>query len=202
MSKVFNPGELNEKIYVLKIKELESTYLWEKDSYLHAKVEQLTSNNLFSRVGLGAKSVKFTIRKKSNLTLHDAFSWKGKHCFLTDVVDIDRMYYEITAALIEPVLCTVERTKEPILGELNRPIYDESLHTIKFPACMTEKYIKQIQEQPMTTIESCYVLVTPKVIELINGELVTINDVAYEVLVSHTLDDYKNEYEIKERRNP
>lgn len=197
-----NPGELNEKVYVLKMKKIDNTYSWEQVSSLRAKTERLTSNNLFSRVGLGAKSVKFMIRKKRDLTLHDAFYWNGKHCFLTDIVDIDRMYYEVTAALIEPVLCTVERNKEPILGELNRPIYGESSHTIKFPVCMTEKYVKQIQEQPMTTIESCYVLVTPKVIELINGELVTINDVAYEVLVSHTLDDYKNEYEIKERRNP
>lgn len=197
-----NPGELNEKVYVLKFKNEENTYSWEQASCLRVKTERLTSNNLFSRVGLGAKSVRFTIRKKSDLTLHDAFRWNGKHCFLTDIVNIDRMYYEVTAALIEPVLCTVERTKEPTLGELNRPIYDGSSHFIKFQVCMTEKYVKQIQEQPMTTIESCYVLVTPKVIELINGELVNINDVAYEVIVSHTLDEYKNEYEIKERRNP
>lgn len=197
-----NPGELNEKIYVLKIKKIEEAYSWEQVSSLHSKTERLTGNNLFSRVGLGAKSIKFTIRKKSDLTLHDAFCWNGKHCFLTDIVNIDRMYYEVTAALIEPTLCSVERTSEPILDAYNRPIYDEISHTIRFPACMTEKYIRQTQEQPMTTIESCYVLVTPKEIELLTGEIVIINDAKYEVIVSHTLDEYKNEYEIRERRNP
>lgn len=197
-----NPGELNEKIYVLKIIKIEDIYSWEQVSSLRAKTERLTGNNLFSRVGLGAKSIKFTIRKKNDLTLHDAFCWNGKHCFLTDIVNIDRMYYEVTAALIEPALCSVERTSDPKLDAYNRPIYDENSYTIRFPACMTEKYIRQTQEQPMTTIESCYVLVTPKEIELLTGEIVIINDAKYEVLVSHTLDEYKNEYEIRERRNP
>lgn len=202
MAGQINPGEFNNKISVLKLKQSDNVFSWEQVSNLFAKVEQSSSNNLFSRVGIGAKSIKFTIRRKRDLTLHDAFCWRGKHCFLTDIVDIDRMYYEVTAALIEPTLCSVERTSEPILDAYNRPIYDENSHTIRFPACMTEKYIRQTQEQPMTTIESCYVLVTPKAIVLFTGEIVIINDAKYEVIVSHTLDEYKNEYEIRERRNP
>lgn len=195
-----NPGELHERFSVLSINKSGNVYTWSVDATAWAKVEVTTKNNLFSRVGIGAKSVNFVIRKRS-LTLHNAFYWNGKHCFLTDIIENeDRMYYEVTAALIEPRNCTVERTNKPTLDNFNRPIYTEPT-IISFPACLTEKYIRQTQEQPMSTIESRYVLVTPKTITLSDGELVTIDNIAYEVLVTHSLDEYKNEYEISVRRN-
>lgn len=190
-----NPGELNERMPILELRKTENTYAWETSSKIWAKVEQLTGSNLFSKVGLGAKSIKFTIRKKSDLTLHNAFSWKGKHCFLTDIKEIDHAYYEVSAALIEPRICNIERNLKPKRNELNRPIYDGPT-TISFPGCLTEKYMGHTQNEPMATKEMRYVLVTPKIIELECGELVTIDDIAYNVLIAHTLDEYKNEYEI------
>lgn len=190
-----NPGELKEKISVLSINSSENAYTWGTSSSIWAKAEQLSGNNIFSKVGLGAKSIKFTIRKKSDLTLHNAFAWNGKHCFLTDIKEIDRAYYEVSAALVEPQICYVERMGEPTLNELKRPVY-ESNYTLSFPGCITEKYLGHSQESPMTTQEIRYVLVTPKVIILEAGELVTINNITYNVLLAHTLDEYKNEYEI------
>lgn len=195
MARNLNPGELNERISILSINQAENTYTWEPTSESWAKIEQLTGNNLFSKVGLGAKSVKITARKKCGLTLHNAFLWKGKHCFLTDICEIDRAYYEITAALIEPQICTIERTNPPRLNELNRPIYDEST-VISFPGCVTEKYMGHVQNEPMATKEIRNVLVTPKNITVKCGEIVTINNIAYNVLIAHELDEYKNEYEI------
>lgn len=190
-----NPGEMNEKISVLKLKGAGDMFLWEQESTLWAKSERLNGNNLFSRVGIGVKSVKFTIRARRSLSLYDAFRWKGAHCFLTDIVSIDRMYYEVTAALIEPRLCSVKRTGKPVLNELNRPVYIDDV-TLIFPACLTEKYIGFTQGEPMGVKETRYVLVTPKPIELQVGELVTIDETDYTVIIPHILDDFKNEYEI------
>lgn len=192
-----NPGELNQRIEILTLSNTEHMYSWNMSDRIWAKAEILDKINIFSRVGIGAKSVKFTIRKQE-LTLHNAFRWKGSHCFLTDIVEIDRMYYEVTAAMIEPKICIVKRTGEPVLDELNRPVYGEPT-VLTFPGCLTEKYLGHTQGIPMATIETRYVLVAPKVIELAVGELVTIDNVAYAVEVPHTLDDYKNEYEIAAR---
>jgi hypothetical protein len=192
---IINPGELKERITVLEFIKNGNAYTWGQISLICAKTEQLSGSNLFSQIGIGAKSYKFIIRKKNNLTLHNAFGWKGKHCFLTDIIEIDRMYYEVAAALIEPRTCSIERTGEPVLNELNRPFYSEDT-TVTFPGCLTEKYLGHTQGKPMAFTETKLVLVTPKVIELTVGELVTIGNTAYEVLIPHILDDYKNEYEI------
>ena len=190
-----NPGELREKISILKLNQNDNSYTWEQSSTLWTKVERLNSNNLFSRVGIGAKSIKFIIRRKSDLSLHDAFKWNGKHCFLTDIVDINPMYYEVTVALIEPRLCAVKRTGKPVLNELNRPVYSDDV-TLTFPACLTEKYIGFTQGEPMGVKETRYVMVTPKSIKLQVGELVTIDETDYTVIIPHVLDEFKNEYEI------
>jgi hypothetical protein len=190
-----NPGELNNKISVMSVKLTGKTYYWEQTSGIWAKVEQLKGNNLFSQVGIGVKSIQFTIRKNSALSLHNAFQWQGKHCFLTNINEVDRGFYEVTAALIDPKLCIIKRTDKPTKDSLNRPVYSAP-ENITFPGCLVEKYAGHKQENPMAIIEMRYVVVTPKVIELEIGELITIDNVNYEVLVKHTLDEYKNEFEI------
>jgi hypothetical protein len=190
-----NPGELKDKLFVLILKRVQNTYTWESEADIWSKAEWLKGNNIFSSVGIGAKSIKFTIRKKSNLSLNNAFLWQGKHYFLTDIIDIDRMYYEVTAALIEPRSCIVERTGEPSLNELNRTVYEDN-QILTFPGCLTEKYLRYTQGEPMASTETRYVIVTPKPIELVVGEIVIIDNIAYTVIIPHTLDEYKNEYEI------
>lgn len=190
-----NPAELNKKISILAISQIENSYSWEQIAKVWAKEERLTSNNLFSRVGIGAKSIKFIIRKKENLSLHNAFRCNGMHCFLTDIVSIDRMYDEVTAAIIEPRLCSVRRTGKPVLNELNRPVHSNDV-TITFPACLTEKYVGYTQEKPIGVKETKYVLITPKQIILKVGEIVTIGESDYTMIIPHVLDEYKNEFEI------
>lgn len=193
-----NPGEINRKISVMALKSTGNTYYWEQTSNIWAKVEQLKGNNLFSQVGIGVKSIQFTIRKMSALSLHNAFQWQGKHCFLTNINEYGRGFYEVTAALIEPKSCIILRTDKPTKDSLNRPVYSMP-EQISFPGCLVEKYTGHKQDNPMSIIEMRYVVVTPKVIELVIGELITIDNVNYEVLVKHTLDEYKNEYEIEYR---
>jgi hypothetical protein len=190
-----NIGEFKDKVSVLSLKQTGNNYAWEQLSDVWSKTERLISNNLFSKAGINARSIRFTIRKKSNLTLHNAFIWRDMHCFLTDMVCIDGMYYEVTAVLIEPWICTVERTGRATLDELNRPAYG-NIVMLTFPGCLIEKYLGYTQGEPMASTEARYMLITPKVIDLVAGEIVKINDKAYTVIVPHTIDDYKNEYEI------
>lgn len=189
---------MNTKISVLALEGDNNTYTWNQKDSLWAKVEQLKGKNIFSSFGMGARSVKFTIRKNSSISLHNAFKWQGKHCFLTDILELNKECYEVLTALIEPKICTVERTGKPTLNELNRPVYSDPI-TISFPACLTEKYLGYTQGVPMATVENRLVLVTPKDIELEPGEIVIIENVPYTVEVPHILDEFKNEYEVMAR---
>lgn len=195
-----NVGEFKDKISVLELIESANMYSWEVIANPWAKAERLKTNNIFSKIGISAKSVKFTMRKRG-LTCHNALRWQGKHCFITDIVEVDRMYYEVTAALVETRICTVERTGKLEKDSLNRPIYGDA-EQIMFPGCLIEKYLGHTQDKPMTLIEIGYVLVTPKVIELTSGKIVSIDNMQYTVTLPHTLDEYKNEYEILRKVNP
>lgn len=192
----FKPGELNEPVEVLGLQSSGTDYSWNKDRTIWAKVEkQEQKKNLFSQVGIGVKSIKLTIWKQS-LSLNNAFNWQGQHCFLTDVNEIDRMclYCEVMAALIESKICTVTQlvtTK----NELNRPVTAPQT-VLTFPGCLVEKYMGYSQEKPQAVSEMQYVLVTPKAISLALADLVEIDGVTYNVQIAHTLDEYKNEYEI------
>ncbi|MDF2844803.1 MAG: hypothetical protein K0R00_3229 [Herbinix sp.] len=192
---MFNLGEFRDRIFVLELKLNQSMYSWTNVRGLWSKVELLNGNNIFSKVGLGAKSIKFTIRKRDDISLFNAMNWYGKHCFITDIKPVDRMYYEVTAALIEPTICIIEKESEQTLDELNRPVYGESIQ-ITFPGYLTEKYLGHTQGEPMAQVETIFVLVTPKPIVMESSELVTICNKRYTVLVAHTLDEFKNEYEI------
>ncbi len=198
-STIVDPGKMNERVSVLELQQENGVFSWIEQISIWAKAELQTEKNLFSQVGIGVKSVKFTIWKRE-LTLHNAFRWRGNHCFLTDIDDVDFLHYTVTAALIEPQTCSAKRTSEPIRNKLNRPVYADPTVTT-FPGCLTEKYLGHTQGEPMVITEVTYVLVAPKVIELTSGELVSIGNATYTVLIPHVLDDYKNEYEITVRRD-
>jgi len=68
-----------------------------------------------------------------------------------------------------------------------------------FPGVLTEKYLAHQQEWPMSVNDLELVLVAPKPIRLQPGRLVACQGAAWEVLVAHELDKYKNEYEIGRR---
>ena len=193
-----NAGELRDSITILELCETaEQVWEWHPKTIVPAKLEHMTANSIFSKNGLSAKSIKATIRAYPPLTLHHAFrlpSQGSEHCFLTDIDKDMRSHYTLTAALIEPVTCTIDRVKM-VKGELNRPVA-QKLSPITFPGFLTEKYTRQEQGQPMSHSEVRFVLVTPKVIEIEVGQLVNVGAEPYEVLIPHTLDAYKNEYEI------
>ncbi len=189
----FNPGQLDQKVDVLEFINSGIAYGWNPVRTIYASVEQLTQKNLFSEVGIGVRSVKFTIRKQ-NLTLGNAFRWQGDFYFLTQVDEIQRLYYEVTAARIEPKTCAVTRITTT-KNELKNPVKQKEI-LLTFPGCLVEKYMGYAQQKPQAVSEMQYVLVTPKAIDLLLADLVEIDGVTYNVQIAHTLDQYKNEYEI------
>jgi head-tail adaptor len=99
-----NAGELDNKISILtlasEVSGTETVYTWSVMSQVWAKAETPESYSAFSRIGEGERTAKFTIRK-TTLALTNAILWGDKHCFITHIAEVDRMFYEITAALIE-----------------------------------------------------------------------------------------------------
>ena len=187
--------ELTEKISVLSLGVAGTTYTWGVDGSAWANAEKTGKTNIFSKVGLGATTVKFTLRNRT-LTLNHALRWNEQHCFLTDIKKTDdRRYLEVTAALADPVTCAVSRTTTTTDPTYKRPVVTDT-STLTFPGVLTEKYLGRVQDEHMAVNEITYVLVTPKVISLEAGEVVSIDGESYSVVLCHTLDEYKNEYEI------
>lgn len=195
-------GELREPLAVLELQTQSEKYEWVEGQKLWGKADPKTRMNLFSRVGIGAKTVVFTTRK-CTLNQHNALRWQGKHYFITDIAELERGYYEIATAAIEPLNCTLERTRTG-KDELKRPVILEP-ESLLFPACLTEKYLGFEQGKPMAITEVTYVLVTPKPVELRAGDVVQVNlrhfaePLPFVVQMCHVLDEYKNEYEINRK---
>ena len=99
-------GKMNESVSVLKLDTVQDGYQWKTNYNLWAKAEVTDKTNLFSRIGLGEKTVIFTVRR-CDISLHDGVKWKGKHCFVTDIQQIDRRYLKITTAMVRVSQCTV-----------------------------------------------------------------------------------------------
>ncbi len=175
-------GRLDQLLEVLELRET-SAGVWEWVAVRRAwgQVEQTARTNLFSKVGVGARDAAIVLRTQP-LTLHNALRWKGRHLFLTGITKRDRMHLDVAAALVELTDCRADA--------------DEREDGAGFPGVLTEKYAKWDQPEPYSVNQLTYVLVTPKGITLQRGGLVAVAGINYEVQAAHTLDPYKNEYEI------
>nr|DAR61289.1 MAG TPA: putative head-tail adaptor [Caudoviricetes sp.] len=195
-------GRLNETIYMLGLKRDGDTWTWEREKKTWGNVREKSGRNIFSNIGLAAKSVSLILRQQP-LTLYNAASWRGKHLFLTDIQQNEKLYLEVSAAVVAPVTCTAARTEDTV-GEAGRPVTGEVMR-LTFPGVLTEKYTRYEREADHGETDTGYVLVTPKPIALKTGDLVTIQDGqapgVYHVTVCHVLDEFKNEYEIAHRED-
>lgn len=196
-------SDLNQAIQVLELRRDGDAYAWERVRRTWAAAVQDDRANLFSSVGVGARGVTFTIRKSRTLTLHNAFFWQGQFCFLTSIVEGDPGFQVVKAALCGPRRCAAVR-RTGGLGPGNRPQVTEGPR-VTFPGVLTEKYVRHTQEDSYARAEALCVLVTPKAVELLEGDLTTVEEGPaaglYNVRACHVLDAYKNEYEIARRRD-
>lgn len=198
-------GELRHRLGVLECRSIHRSdggadHLWAITASVWGKVELGTGNNLFSRVGIGARDATITLRDRP-LDLHQALRWDGQHLFLTSI-DRNEGFITAKAAVVSLTDWEAARHKTGIdTGRGNRP-KREVLPPLCFPGVLTEKYLGHTPpaEDGHATVESRYVLVTPKAVEIAPGDLV-VNHAAdtagtYVVELCHCLDPFKNEYEI------
>lgn len=184
-------GEMRERVGVLSLvydREADE-YRWAEVRRVWARAELDSRSNLFSSVGIGARGVTFTLRRRSGLDLHHAFAWRGRHCFLTAVLPDgeDRGYQTVKAALCQVRQCQKDADKDPAGS--------------RFPGVLTEKYVGHDQPDIHGEVTTDYVLVTPKSVTLAPGSWVTVDGAYYRVLEPHTLDEWKNEFEVRRRED-
>lgn len=187
MNTVIDAGRLDQRLEVLELRETQpDTWAWEpvRKAWGQVETDDKQRKNLFSSVGIGARNVSLVLRRQE-LILHNALRWKGQHLFLTAIVPRGRGHLDVSAALVEV--------------ETLRLVPDGDNPGMTFPGVLTEKYLAHRQEWPMSVNELELVLVVPKAVTLRPGRLVECRGAAWEVLVPHELDPFKNEYEIGRR---
>lgn len=183
-------GKMRERLDILTLQKTALGYAWCADRRTWAKVELTGKNCYFSKVGLGARAAEITLRRQP-LDLREAICWRGKHLFPTEITTPERGWMTVQAAVMD-------------VGEWSA-LGDRDTPDVLFPAAITEKYLGYAQERPMAESTVTYVLVTPKVITLRPSDLVSNLDTApgtYVVTCCHTIDPWKNEYEITRREEP
>ncbi len=168
---------MDQRVEVLTLRETEHGLAWEVSRLSWANVELSGQKNNFSMHGVGAAGVTLLLRRQP-LELTQALRWRGRHCFLTGLIPMGRLHWRAEAALVTISQC------------------QDGLDGMEFPAVVTEQYHRHDQLEPMAINELRHVLVTPKAVILKPGRLVRVDGTDWPILTAHTLDPYKNEYEI------
>ncbi len=171
-------GALDDRAEVLELERSGSSYRWRTARRTWACVEPTLKRNNWSVHGIGTAGVTATLRRQA-LTLGHALRWRGQHCFITGILPMGRMYMTVEAALV-----TVSDCEDKYSG-------------IHFPGIMTERYLRHEQLEPQAVNVLRHVLATPKCITLTPGRLVEVDGTPWPIRTAHTLDPWKNEYEIE-----
>lgn len=189
---------LSERADILTLREVGGgvQFSWVPQACTWCKSEPKTQGNIFSKIGISARTIVFTMYRR-NITPKNALRWKGQFCFITDVVP-DGIYLIVTAALVQPTRCIAERIASKT-GDNNLVTEDEQ-PVVGFPGVLTEKYLNYSKDEPHNANEITFVLVTPKQVQLKSGDIVVTEECSYNVIACHTLDGYKNEYEIRRKK--
>lgn len=186
---------LQKAVSVLTLTQDGNTWRWAVTHPTWAAVELTAAKNLFSQVALGARTAVLTMRKQT-LGLQNAIRCDRKTLCVTQIDEgPDRHHLTVTAAVLEPVEVTLHRETRG-RDAMNRPSVTKK-EDYSFPAWLTEKYVGRSTQDPAVAVETTYVLIVPKgVTELRAGETVKVGGKAFCVLMTHTLDPDRDEYEI------
>lgn len=199
MKEYIDAGRLDTRLEVLELRETaENIFEWAEVRKTWAQVTRDAKRNLFSSVGIGARNAEIVVRGQA-LTLHNALRWRGQHFFLTAITPRGRGHLDVSAALVELTAC-VGRPMTAGKGKGNRPCLLEG-EPVRFPGVLTEKYMGYDKEKTYAVSRADLVLVTPKEVRLEAGDLVDAQGETYNVRVAHSLDPWKNEYEINLRKD-
>lgn len=185
----------SEKIELLRIEADECSVEWVSVKKIWCSSEVLTKPNIFSRIGLSARGVKFTMYSRADLTLSSALKWKEQFCLVTDVVQ-KGIYTEVFCVMLSVAQC-VKSVEHIEKNELKNPVRStKSLYS--FPAVLTEKFDRgyYTTDDMRANERVVIVLVCPKEVVLEFADLIQVSDEYYKVTACHFVDAYKNEYEI------
>lgn len=188
MNAAIDAGALRERLRVLALRHdaEANAYRWETAWPTRASAVLSEKRNLFSSAGVGARDVTFTLRRRDELTLRHAVAWYARggweHCFITAITPVNRLYDAVRCARVSVADCLAEANHTP-----TGP---------RFPGILTEKYVSHDSPDLHDINTTCYVLVTPKAVELAKGSIALVGGVPYHVLLGHYLDGFKNEFEI------
>ncbi len=173
-------GKFRDYLELLRLEETSEAVVWTKLRTISSFAVRSSRPALFAKNGLSAQGWEFSIRRQ-DITMHDAIGFQGHRHLITEILDDHGPFLTLKTARVVHAAC---RDKMEDGGGMF------------FDAALTEKYIKYAQGEPMASNTTCYVLVTPKSVALEPGSLVDVNGMDYRVQIGHTLDAYKNEYEV------
>ena len=189
--------ELRKKAELLELRfdKAKNAYFWGVRRTSWASIAYEEKNNLFSSVGIGARSANIVLRPDRLLTLHGAMCADGHFLFLTSIIlSDDRSRQEIRAAVCESVTLTAKPQSRKGRDALNRPTA-LAVQEFTFPGVLTERYYRSTADEVYRGEVQQRALVTPKAVELRAGDLVRQGEEApYTVRQVLDLDPYKNEY--------
>lgn len=198
-------GKLCHRLTLLELRSVkdgdETIHQWAEARKVWGRVDLSDRTNLFSRVGIGARDATITLRDTRHISLFHAIRWDGRHLFLTSMTREDG-FITAKAAVVCPSYWTATTFQTGVDRERRNSPKREKLPPVHFPAVLTEKYLGHEPPEDLghAVSETRYVLVTPKAVQMAQGDLVTTREVyiagTYVVETCHCLDAYKNEYEV------
>ena len=169
---------------------------WENTAVLFAGKEEKNGLSVYaSHAAAKRTSTKFYVRAETEITQHNRVVFCGVPYTLTGISEKGRDLLELSAVQVRDDTCSVYRRDAPV-DAYKRPICGDPAKVMQFPVVLAEKYLGFTQNTPMAQTQTTFVLVTPKAVSLKIADLVDVGGVRYAVQVCHTLDEYKNEYEI------
>ena len=194
-------GQLDQRIEILDYILKNEKYIWDKKKAIWSYVEQDQKINIFSGYAKAGTTTLFVVREQE-IGMCNVILYQGKYYLITGLKKLDRMYAQAQTAKLPVYDCQYTRynPNNIILDNYNRPTNTNSTVT-QFQGMLAEKYLGSQAETPQTISETGYILLTPKVIQLEQNEVVTISEGDYVIKSCHLLDEYKNEYEILRRKD-
>ncbi|MBC5736080.1 hypothetical protein [Lawsonibacter faecis] len=193
-------GALRERVELLGLTETAGGWEYIKYAEVWAAVELTGKTSLFSKIGIGARAAELTLRRRA-LTLHQAARWRGQHLFLSEITEPARGWLSVQAAVVEVTECTARHREAAVdKSRGNRPVRTVG-PPFAFPGVLTEKYVRYEREATHAAAGAGLVLVAPKPVALDEGDFVDALGARHYVTAVHSLDPWKNEYEIERRED-
>ena len=170
-----NAGKLDTLVSIVSYNDESGEWVAVRDVW--AAKEQLTKTNVFSKIGFGTDSVKFTIRS-TDLTMHNAIQYGGYHYIITDTEHNEGRYMVLTTAKVR----LTDVSRGPNAGS--------------FKAILTEKWNGYATDAAKSTNSDRLVMVVPKSVTVSVNDVLDIEGSYWYAEIQHELDEFKNEYEI------